>query len=156
MNEPRGRPFPAGNTAGNTMGRGRPRGSRNKASSAGQDLLDKYAQHVVGKCIDLALKGDRSALRICMDRISPARRDACFRMSLPPVRTAQDLDQAAEKLTQGIRRGKIAPAEGEKMMNIFEMRSRIIQTAQWESRIDKLEEEEKEKMADVSRLPRAA
>jgi hypothetical protein len=67
------------------------------------------------------------------------------------------LSSAATLLkTQGIRRGKIAPAEGEKMMNIFEMRSRIIQTAQWESRIDKLEEEEKEKMADVSRLPRAA
>jgi len=87
-----------------------------------------------------------------MERISPARRDACIRLSLPAIRTAQDLDKAAEKVTQGIRRGDVTPAEGEKMMNIFEIRSRIIEKAHWESRLEKLEAN----MAAASRLPRAA
>ena len=149
MNEPRGRPF----APGNTLGRGRPKGSRNKASSVEQDLLDKYAPHLVGKCIERALKNeDRSAMRICMDRILPARREASIRVSLPRIKTAQDLEKAAEKVTQAIGRGRIAPAEGEKMMNVFEIQSRIIEKSQYESRLKKLEES----MAAASRLPKAA
>ena len=148
MNKPRGQPFPPGNT----LGRGRPAGSRNKAKPPGQDLLDEHALLLVRKCIFLALQGDRSAMRICMDRISPARRDASIRMNLPRIRTAQDLDQAAEKVTQGIGRGGVTPAEGEKMMNIFEIRSRIIEKAHWESRLEKLEGN----MAAAAQPPRAA
>ena len=149
MNEPRGRPF----APGNTLGRGRPKGSRNKASSDGQDLLDKYAPHLVGKCIESALKhDDRSSMRICMDRILPARREASIRVSLPRIKTAQDLEKAAEKVTQAIGRGRIAPAEGETMMNVFEIHSRIIEKSQYESRLEKLEES----MAAASRLPKAA
>jgi hypothetical protein len=149
MNEPRGRPF----APGNTLGRGRPKGSRNKASSDGQDLLDKYAVHLVGKCIERALKNDdRIAMRICMDRILPARREASIRVSLPRIKTAQDLEKAAEKVTQAIGRGRIAPAEGETMMNVFEIQSRIIEKSQYERRLEKLEES----MAAASRLPKAA
>jgi len=136
MNQPRGRPF----EPGNTLGRGRPKGSRNKANPPGQDLIEQYAPQLTGKCITEAMQGDQSAMRLCMNRISPARRDAYIRMSLPPMRTAQDINKAAEKVTQAIRRGTITPADGETMMNIFEMRSRIIETAQLEDRIEKLEE----------------
>ena len=148
MNKPRGQPFPPGNT----LGRGRPAGSRNKAKPPGQDLLHEHALLLVRKCIFLALRGDRSAMRICMDRIGPARRDASIRMNLPRIGTAHDLDKAAEKVTQGIGRGDVTPAEGEKMMNIFEIRSRIIEKAHWESRLEKLEEN----MVAAGRLPRAA
>jgi hypothetical protein len=135
MNRVRGRPF----EPGNALGRGRPKGSRNKAKSPGQDLLDEYAPHLVRKCIALAMHGDRSALRICMERISPARQEACIRMSLPPIRTAQEVDKAAEKVTQALGRGHITPAEGAKMMTILESRARIIEKVDWESRIEKLE-----------------
>ena len=40
---------------GNTMGRGRPKGSRNKSKSPGQDLFDEYAEHLIRKGIALAL-----------------------------------------------------------------------------------------------------
>lgn len=135
------------------MGRGRPKGSCNKANSAGQDLLDKYTPHLVGKCIERALtEGDRSAMRICMDRVFPARRDAPIRLSLPRIKTAQDLEKAAEKVTQAIGRGRIAPAEGETMMNILDIRSRIIEKGQYESRLEKLEKS----IEDLARLPDAA
>lgn len=147
MSEPRGRPFPPGNK----LGPGRPRGSRNQAKSPVQELLEEYSPHLTKKCIALAMTGDRSAMRLCMERISPAHRDGCIRMSLPAIRTAQDLDKAAEKVTQAIRRGRIAPADGEKMMNIFQMRARVMESAQLESRLEKLEAE----MA-AERLPRAA
>lgn len=136
MNKPRGRPFPPGNT----LGRGRPKGSRNGNKSPGQDLLEEYSEHLMRKCIALAMQGDRSAMRICMDRISPARRDALVRINLPPIRTAQDVDKAAERITQAIRRGDLTPSEGGTMMDILESRSRVIEKVQFESRLSKLEE----------------
>lgn len=148
MNQARGRPFPPGNK----LGRGRPKGSPNKASEPGEDLLKEYAPHVVRKCLALAMQGDRSAMRLCMDRISAARRDLLIRMNLPKIGTAQDVDKAAEKVTQGIGRGMITPTDGEKLMNILEIRSKIIETAQMERRIAKLEES----MADANERPRAA
>jgi hypothetical protein len=148
MKKTRGRPF----APGNTLGRGRPQGSRNKAQPPWQLLLDQYGEHIVRKCITLAMQGDRSAMRMCMDRISPARQDAFIRLSLPAIRTAHDVDKAAEKVTQSIRRGNITPAEGQKMMHILESRSRVIERVQLEARLEKLEES----MAAADRLPRAA
>ena len=136
MNKPRGRPF----EAGNKFGRGRPKGSRNREKSPGQHELEEYALHLVRKCITMAMRGDQSALRMCMERISPARRGALIQMNLPPIRTAQDVDRAAEKVTQAIRRGKLTPAEGGTMMNVLEGRSRIIVGAQFEGRLQKVEE----------------
>ena len=136
MSKVRGLPF----APGNTVGRGRPKGSRNKAKSPGQALLDEYAPHLMRKCITQALQGDRSAMRICMERISPARQDACIRMSLPRIKTAEDVNQAAEKVTQALGRGGITPAEGGKVMNILEGRARIFEKVLWESRLEKLEE----------------
>jgi predicted DNA-binding protein (UPF0251 family) len=136
MSKTRGRPFPPGNT----LGRGRPKGSRNKEKSPGQYLPDEYAPHIVRKCLGMALQGDRGAMRICMERISPARQDACIRMNLATIRTAQDVGTAAEKVTQAIGRGNITPIEGGRMINILEGRSRIIERVDLESRLEKLEE----------------
>ncbi|MGA2717225.1 MAG: hypothetical protein ABSG41_29455 [Bryobacteraceae bacterium] len=135
MSAPRGRPF----APGNTLGRGRPKGSSNKVKSPEQELLDEYKLPLTRKCISLAGQGDRSAMRICMDRIFPPRRDACIRMSLPPIKTARDVDKAAERVTQAIGRGKIAPAEGAIMMEILKTRSEIIESVHTVSRIEKLE-----------------
>jgi hypothetical protein len=148
MNKPRGQPF----SPGNTLGRGRPKGSPNKAKAPGLEMLNQYSPHLLRKCISLAMQGDRSAMRMCMDRFLPARRDAAIRMSLPKIRTAQDLDQAAEQVTQAMRRGGITPTEAETIMNIFELRSRFIEKSQFEVRVEKLEAS----MATVNKLPRAA
>jgi hypothetical protein len=149
MNRVRGRPF----EPGNKLGRGRPKGSRNKSSkSPGQDLLDEYAPHLIRKTISLGLAGDTHALRLCFERISPARRDAVIRMNLPAIRKAEDLDKAAEKVTQGMRRGNITPVEAGRVMSILEGRLKIFETVELAGRIEKVEE----KMAAADSLPRAA
>jgi hypothetical protein len=122
INKVRGRPF----APGNTLGRGRPKGSRNKAKSPEQATLDEYAPHLTRKCIALAMQGDRSALRICMERVSPARRGSRIPIALPRIETVGDVDRAAEKVTQALRRGHITPTEGSMLMNTLESRSRII------------------------------
>jgi hypothetical protein len=118
MTRVRGRPF----EPGNKLGRGRPKGSRNKSKSLGQHLFDEYAEHLIRKTISLGLAGDKNALRLCMERISPARRDTIIQMNLPAIHKAEDLGKAAENVTQGLLRGKITPVEAGRVMNILEGR----------------------------------
>ena len=142
----RGRPF----APGNTFGRGRPKGSSNKTNSQGDDLLGQYADSVKRKCVAMALQGNPQALRMCMERISPRRLDARIQLSWPKIRSAHDVEKAAEKITQAIQRGKISPLEGSKMMSILETRSRFMENANFESRLEKLEEN----LARSKNLPR--
>jgi Family of unknown function (DUF5681) len=67
----RGRPFEKGRS-GNPAGR--PRGSGKRATEAMQLLLDGEAQALTRKVVELALDGNTTALRMCLDRIGPPRR----------------------------------------------------------------------------------
>jgi hypothetical protein len=136
MSQLRGKPF----APGNTMGRGRPRGSPNRSGSPEQDLLRKYGEQLTLKCISMAGQEKPGAMKLCMERILPVRRDAVVPVRLPRIRTAQDIDKAAERVTQSMARGKITATDGEKMMNVLEMRSRFMDAVEVESRIAKLEE----------------
>ena len=131
MDKPRGRPFPPGNK----FGRGRPKGSRNREKSPSQHLLDEYAPHIMRKCMAQAMEGNASAMRLCVERIFPSRRGALVQMDLSPIRTAEDVDRAADQVMQAIRKGKLTPAEGNEMMNLLESRSRIIVGVKFETQL---------------------
>ena len=118
------------------MGRGRPQGSRNKAKSPLQELFDEYTVPMMRKCISLAAQGDVRAIRIFMERSHPVRRDASVRITLPRMRTVQDLNKAAEKVMRSVGRGEITPAEGETLMNSLEIQSRMIARGQMESSVE--------------------
>ena len=64
-----GKPF----QPGNRYGRGRPAGSRNKATIAMQDLLDGEGEAITLKAIELAKAGNETALRLCLDRLIAPR-----------------------------------------------------------------------------------
>ena len=53
----------------------RPKGARNKAAVAAEALLEGEAETITRKCIDLALEGDHTALRLCLSRILPVKRE---------------------------------------------------------------------------------
>ena len=63
------KPGQSGNPAG------KPKGTRNKATLAVEALLDGEAEELTRKAIELAKTGDIPALRICLDRILPPRKD---------------------------------------------------------------------------------
>ncbi len=135
MEKLRGRPF----QPGNNYGRGRPKGSRNKITTAWDELQGQYGEAVLRKCVAMALQGDRIALRLCVERLIAIRRDATLDLKLPSTRTAKGLDKACDALLQAISRGEVTPEQGESLRAILDSRRRIIETAELEERLKKLE-----------------
>ena len=87
--------------------KGRPKGSRNATTLALESLLDGQAKALTQKAIDLALSGDLIALRICLDRILPVRKDRPIEFVLPPIETIVDAPRAISAITSAVARGEI-------------------------------------------------
>ena len=60
---------------------GRPKGSVNKFTALSRELMSNKGPEIVQKVIDLALEGDRTCLKMCMDRIIPTTKAVEFRSS---------------------------------------------------------------------------
>ena len=132
----RGKPF----EPGNKFGRGRPRGSKNKTTVMAQELLESYAVPVVRKVIQMAILGDTTAQKMCMDRIAPVRRDQTVKFGPLPTATAAEVSKATEKVVQGVAAGKIPIAQGLAMSGLLEMRRRAVETESLDGRVRNLEE----------------
>ena len=60
---------------------GRPKGSVNKFTALSRELMSTKGPEIVQKVVDLALEGDRTCLKMCMDRIIPTTKAVEFRSS---------------------------------------------------------------------------
>ena len=60
---------------------GRPKGSMNKFTALSRELMSTKGPEIVQKVVDLALEGDRTCLKMCMDRIIPTTKAVEFRGS---------------------------------------------------------------------------
>ena len=60
---------------------GRPKGSMNKFTALSRELMSTKGPEIVQKVVDLALEGDRTCLKMCMDRIIPTTKSVEFRSS---------------------------------------------------------------------------
>src|SRR5438309_1662704 len=113
----RGRPFEKGQS-GNPAGR--PPGKGKRATQAMQLLLDGEAQALTRKAVELALDGNTMALRMCLDRIGPPRRERAVPIQLPPVRDA-DLAGTMTAIIAAAGEGAISPDEGGRLARLVEI-----------------------------------
>jgi hypothetical protein len=113
----RGRPFKAGQS-GNPAGR--PKGARNRATLAAEALLDGEAEALTRKAISMALEGDPTALRICMERLLPPRKERAIQFSLPPLDSADDAQHAIRAIIEGVANGQISPSEATAIMGLVD------------------------------------
>ena len=119
---------------------GRPKGSRNKATLAAQELLDGEAEALSRKAIELAMDGDTVALRLCLERIAPPRKDAPVSFALPEMETAGDALTAVNHIVQAVANGELTPSEATKLAGLIETFRKTAETNDLERRITKLEE----------------
>jgi hypothetical protein len=60
-------------------------GRRNNKTLAAAVLLDGESEALTRKAVELALAGDPTALRLCIERILPPCRERAVRFELPPI-----------------------------------------------------------------------
>jgi hypothetical protein len=118
---------------------GRPKGARHKTSLAIEELLDGEAEALTRKAIELAKEGDMAALRLCLDRIAPARKDAPVRFHLPAITSAREAAEAASAVLVAVSDGEITPTEGATVMALLEQYRRALEASDFETRIAALE-----------------
>ena len=111
----RGRPFVRGKS-GNPAGK--PAGARHKVTRAVEALLEGQHEALTQKAIDLALAGDGPALRLCLDRIAPPRKDSPVSFPLPPILTAADTVQASSSLLAAVAEGEVTPDEAGRSLQV--------------------------------------
>ena len=103
-------------------------------------LLEGEHEALTRKAIDLALAGDTVALRLCLDRLAPARKDAPIAIGLPAVRTAEEVVTASSTVLEAVAAGEITPDEAGRVMALLTAHRTIVETCDLEARIAKLEE----------------
>ena len=119
---------------------GRPPGSRNKATQLAQQLLEGEAEALARKVIERALEGDGTALRLCLERLIPIRKDRVIKLHLPPITSTQELAAGFAALVAAVAKGDLTPDEAQRVAALFEQYSKVLETAQLEQRVTQLEE----------------
>ena len=118
---------------------GKPQGTRHKATRAAPALLEGEAEALIRQAVTMALDGDSTALRLCLERIAPPRRDAPVTFALPPMQSARDAAQAAGAVLAAVAEGELTPAEGAHVMGLVKTYRRPLETTELEARLAALE-----------------
>jgi hypothetical protein len=132
----RGKPFQKGQS-GNPDGR--PRGSRNVTTLALEALLDGQAAALTQKAIALGLAGDMAALRLCVDRIIPPRKDRPVTFDFPKITTAAEAATTLSAILGAVAAGEITPGEASEIAKLVDSYVRAVEATELAARIERLE-----------------
>jgi hypothetical protein len=120
---------------------GKPKGALNKTTRAAQSLLDGEAQALTRKAIELALEGDVVALRLCLERLIPPRKDRPIEIKLPAMTDTGDVVKVSAAIIRAVAQGALLPSEGESLGRLIEQHRRVIEVEEILSRLEALENE---------------
>jgi hypothetical protein len=123
----------SGNPAGRVLG------SRNRATLMAEQFLDNQAYGLVQKALQLALDGDRAALRLCLGRVIGPRRQRPSEFALPPLKTAADAAPAMAAIAAAVADGAISSSEGCEFSQIVDSFLRALEAGEVEARLQRLE-----------------
>jgi uncharacterized protein YjaG (DUF416 family) len=107
---------------------------------AAEELLDGEASNLTRKAIDLALAGDTVALRLCLERILPPRKDRPLTFALPAINSAADASKAHSALLAAVASGSVTPGEAAEVSKLIEGFVRIVEVSEMEDRLTEIEQ----------------
>ncbi len=109
-------PGHSGNSAG------RPKGSKDRRTQL-RELLQPHAEALIEKAVNLALAGDTTALKLCLDRIIPALKPQQEPVTLElPTGT---LTEQAAAIFKAVADGEITTDEGTVLIGLLHDQARI-------------------------------
>jgi hypothetical protein len=84
------------------------------------------AEAIIRKAIELALGGDVTALRLCVDRILPPLKSRPVSIPITKNLNIADISVALDGVTQAMAAGTITPEEAKSVANVLEARRRAL------------------------------
>jgi Family of unknown function (DUF5681) len=145
----RGRPFEKGRSGHPA---GRRAGSRNKKTLAAAALLEGESEALTRRAVELALAGDPTAMRLCIERILPPCRERTIKFELPPIKSAADIAPAMDAVTSALAGGAITPGEAATIAAVVDTFVRAIETSDFERRLKLVEDEYQAQREDVPKM----
>jgi hypothetical protein len=91
--------------------------------------------------IELALEGDLNALRLCLERVFPVRRERLLSFELPPLKTAADGAKAMAAVVAAVAAGHVTLGEAAELAKLVETFVRTIEVREVDKRLRALENE---------------
>jgi hypothetical protein len=118
---------------------GKPKGCRNATTILFDELLKDNARELVEKAIEMAKDGDGPALRLCIERLAPARKDRPVWFDLPEMKEAKDAVNASAAIVAAVANGDLTPMEASELGKLVDSYARTLQAVEFEERLSKLE-----------------
>ena len=110
--------------------KGRPKGSVNKYTELSRELMSVKGPEIVQKVIDMAMEGDRTCLKMCMDRILPTTKAVELKSGNDKGNVIINIGGLEDKVIEAKSEGQLEYDEGV-----------VIEDAQVEAKVKELESE---------------
>lgn len=107
---------------------GRPQGALNKRTELVK-LLESRAIDLMNKAIELALDGDPTTLRICLERLLPKAQPHPSEIDFPIEINKENKIELKRSILMAVTKGQISVSDAEKFMNLIEKHIPCIQSA---------------------------
>ena len=118
--------------------KGKPKGTRNKATIAAKDLFEQNSEAITQKIIDLALIGDMTALKLCLDRICPPIKAQAQNIKIESLEN-HNLTDTATRILNEVTQGNIAPDIGSQLIGSLAVIARTEEIEHMKERVEALE-----------------
>jgi hypothetical protein len=115
-------------------------GSRNGTPAAVELVLEREAERIIDKLVEKALDGDMVALRLCVERLLPPRRDRPVAFDLPAMRNAADALNASSAILTACAAGTLSPGEAAEIMSLVSTHVRMLEMTEIEARLIAVEQ----------------
>ncbi|QBQ53083.1 DUF5681 domain-containing protein [Nitrosococcus wardiae] len=101
------KPGKSGNPAG------RPKGTKDKRTEF-RELLRPHAPDLIKKAVEMALEGDATALKLCLDKLIPNLRPQAEPVSIQF--NGESLLEKGQEILKAVSKGEITPEEGNHLL----------------------------------------
>jgi hypothetical protein len=106
---------------------GRPKGARNRTTLAAEAILEGEAEALTRKAIELALAGDVIALKLCLERLMPPRKERTVSFPLPPILSPADAQGAIGSILGAVASGNITPGEAASLVAVVQEYGKLVE-----------------------------
>jgi hypothetical protein len=90
--------------------------------------------------IELAKQGDLTALRLCLERIVPPRRERPVNFTLPEINSIDHAIKAMAAITTAVANGVLTPTEAAELSRVIDGYVKAVEATEIERRLRLLEE----------------